>query len=57
MILTIKSLEAVILKKYHNFIRKEVKDKKTPAERCGISLNGNKWNTLLLNLINNIDEN
>jgi len=36
---------------YHNFIRKGVEDKKTPAERCGIGLNGNRWHTLLLNSI------
>jgi len=34
---------------YHNFIRKSVKDKLTPAERCGIKLQGNRWNTLLRN--------
>ena len=38
-------------KVYHNFIRKNVKDKKTPAEKCGIGVNGNRWNTLLLNSI------
>lgn len=38
-------------KVYHNFIRKNVKDKKTPAEKCGIGVDGNRWNTLLLNSI------
>ena len=38
-------------KVFHNFIRKGVKDKLTPAERCGIGVNGNRWNTLLLNSI------
>ena len=36
---------------FHNFIRKGVKDKQTPADRCGIGLDGNRWNTLLLNSI------
>ena len=38
-------------KVFHNFIRENVKDKTTPAEKCGIGVNGNKWNTLLLNSI------
>ncbi len=38
-------------KVYHNFIRKNVKDKTTPAEKCGIGVQGNRWNTLLLNSI------
>ena len=37
---------------FHNFIRKAVKDNKTPAERCGVGVNGNKWETMLLNSIN-----
>jgi len=40
-------------KVYHNFIRKNVKDKTTPAEKCGIGVNGNRWNSLLMNSINN----
>jgi len=36
-------------KVFHNFIRKGVNDKLTPAERCGIGLKENRWNTLLLN--------
>jgi transposase-like protein len=28
-----------------------LKDKKTPAERCGIGINGNRWETMLLNSI------
>jgi transposase-like protein len=40
-------------KVYHNFIRKNVKDKTTPAEKVGIGVNGNRWNTLLLNSIKN----
>ena len=38
-------------KVFHNFVRENVKDKTTPAEKCGIGVNGNKWNTLLLNSI------
>jgi len=39
---------------YHNFIRKNVKDKKTPAEKCGIQINNiNKWFELLLNSLEN----
>jgi transposase-like protein len=40
-------------KVFHNFVRENVKDKTTPAEKCGIELEGNKWNTLLLNSIKN----
>lgn len=36
-------------KVFHNFIRKNVKDKTTPAEKCGIGIEGNSWHTLLLN--------
>ncbi len=28
-----------------------MKDNKTPAERCGVGVNGNRWETLLLNSI------
>jgi len=38
-------------KVFHNFVRKGVKDKKTPAERCGIGLQGNRWETMLLQSI------
>lgn len=38
-------------KVFHNFVRKGVTDKLTPAERCGIGIKGNRWNTLLLNAI------
>jgi transposase-like protein len=38
---------------FHNFIRKGVKDKLTPAERCGIGVIGNAWETILLNSIKN----
>jgi len=29
-------------KVFHNFIRQNVKDKTTPAEKCGIGINGNR---------------
>lgn len=36
-------------KVFHNFVRKNVKDKTTPAEKCGLHLNNsNKWAGLLL---------
>jgi len=41
-------------KVFHNFVRKNVKDKTTPAEKCGIELNNiNKWEGLLLNSLEN----
>lgn len=40
-------------KVFHNFVRKGVKDKQTPAERCGIGVKGNSWETMLLNSIKN----
>lgn len=36
---------------FHNFVRKGVSDKLTPAERNGIGVNGNRWETMLLNSI------
>jgi len=38
-------------KVFHNFVRKSARQKLTPAEKCGIGVNGNRWNTLLLNSI------
>jgi len=32
-------------------LRKNTRDKLTPAEKCGIGVNGNRWNKLLLNSI------
>lgn len=40
-------------KVFHNYIRKGVKDKKTPAERVGVGVNGNRWHTMLMNSLNN----
>ena len=38
---------------FHNFVRKSTRQKLTPAKKCRIGVNGNRWNTLLLNSINN----
>lgn len=40
-------------KTFHNFIRKGVEDKQTPAERCGIGVLGNnRWYPMLINSVN-----
>jgi len=39
-------------KVFHNFIRKNARQGLTPADKCGIGLNGNAWETLLLKAIN-----
>lgn len=40
---------------FHNFVRQGVKDKQTPAERCGIGVQGsNRWETLLLTAIREV---
>ena len=44
-------------KVFHNYRRKGVKDKKTPADRVGVGVNGNRWNTMLMNSLNNIQIN
>ncbi|MEK6897930.1 MAG: DDE-type integrase/transposase/recombinase [Nanoarchaeota archaeon] len=36
-------------KVFHNFVRKNARDKLTPAEKVGIGVNGNAWETMLLN--------
>src|SRR3989338_6610216 len=36
---------------FHNFVRKGIIDKQTPAERNGIKVNENRWETMLLNSI------
>ena len=38
-------------KMFHNFVRKGIIDKQTPAERNGIKVNENRWETMLLNSI------
>jgi len=39
-------------KVFHNFVRENVKDKTTPAQKCGVGIdNINKWENLLLNSI------
>ena len=39
-------------KVFHNFVRKSAREDLTPADKCGIGVQGNRWNTLLLNSIN-----
>ena len=52
---SLKKVDTPILKGmqiYHNYIREHqgLKDKKTPAEKCGIEIEGdNKWLTLIQN--------
>ena len=36
---------------FHNFIRKNAREGLTPADKCGIGLSGNAWETMLLNAI------
>lgn len=38
-------------KVFHNFVRKNARQGLTPADKVGIGVNGNRWNTLLLNSI------
>jgi len=38
-------------KVFHNFVRKNTRDKLTPADKCGIGVNGNRWEKVLLNSI------
>ena len=38
-------------KVFHNFVRKSAREDLTPADKCGIGVQGNRWNTLLLNSI------
>ena len=36
---------------FHNFIRKSARENLTPADKCNIGLNGNRWENLLLKSI------
>ncbi|OIO41758.1 hypothetical protein COX97_01105 [Candidatus Pacearchaeota archaeon CG_4_10_14_0_2_um_filter_05_32_18] len=38
-------------KVFHNFVRKNARENLTPADKCGIGINGNAWETMLLNAI------
>jgi len=40
-------------KVFHNFVRKSAREGLTPADKCGIGVQGNRWNTILMNAINN----
>ena len=54
---SLKKVDTPILKRlqiYHNYIRKHqgLQEKKTPAEKCGIEMEGdNKWLTMLCCMI------
>ena len=36
-------------KVFHNFVRKSARKGLTPADKCGVGINGNAWETMLLN--------
>lgn len=36
---------------FHNYVRKSARKKLTPADKCGVGVNGNAWEILLLNSI------
>lgn len=36
-------------KVFHNFVRKNARQHLTPADKCGIGIKGNAWETMLLN--------
>ena len=38
-------------KVFHNFVRKNSREGLTPADKCGIGIKGNSWETMLLNSI------
>src|SRR3989344_1579021 len=38
-------------KVFHNFVRKNARQGLTPADKCGIGVQGNAWETMLLNSI------
>jgi len=38
-------------KVFHNFVRKNARQDLTPADKCGIGVQGNAWETMLLNSI------
>lgn len=38
-------------KVFHNFVRKNSREGLTPADKCGIGVQGNAWETMLLNSI------
>lgn len=40
-------------KVFHNFVRKNAREGLTPANKCGIELKGNAWETMLLQAIKN----
>jgi len=38
-------------KVFHNFVRRNARENLTPADKCGIGINGNAWETMLLSAI------
>lgn len=38
-------------KVFHNFVRKSTRKHLTPADKCGVGVQGNRWNTMLINSI------
>jgi hypothetical protein len=38
-------------KVFHNFVRKNARQGLTPADKVGVGINGNAWETMLLNAI------
>ena len=38
---------------FHNFVRKNARQGLTPADKCGIGVKGNSWETMLVNSIKN----
>ncbi len=40
-------------KVFHNFVRKNARQGLTPADKCGVGLKGNAWETMLLQAIKN----
>jgi len=36
-------------KVFHNFVRKSARKGLTPADKCGVGINGNAWENMLLN--------
>ncbi len=37
---------------FHNFVRKSARKGLTPADKCGVGINGNAWEKLLINSLN-----
>ncbi len=44
-------------KVFHNFVRKSAREDLTPADKCGVGVQGNRWNTLLINSLSKSNAN